>query len=395
MGRTLTGLLLLLCATVCAANTSPLVDFGDPNAANLWNEFRQLAKGKRTEPLRIMQFGDSHTAGDYFTGRLRILMQNRFGDAGIGWLPPGAITNQRSAYFKAQNRGLWQLLDSKQPSQEGVFPLGGFYQITPKGGRMEFNAKDPLAAGRWQISAWTQASGTGVWRLTLASGEQQALRANADAKNPWNLSTLETRAPNLEHFALLAPRGSAIGGLALDRLTPGVTLDAIGTNGARGSQISRWDPHAMRRQMLWRNPQLIILAYGTNEAFDFKFSSAEFESELRDTVRQLRYYAPNAALLLLSAPTSAKPTPPNASAGCPQPLAMGLLGVLDVQKRIAREERTLYWDWTAFMGGPCGATRWANRTPPLMGKDLIHLSRDGYEASAEELFRALLANIHG
>ena len=36
-----------------------------------------------------MQIGDSHTANDSFSGRLRELFQARFGDAGRGVLPPG------------------------------------------------------------------------------------------------------------------------------------------------------------------------------------------------------------------------------------------------------------------------------------------------------------------
>ena len=36
-----------------------------------------------------MQIGDSHTANDSFSGRLRELFQARFGDAGRGVMPPG------------------------------------------------------------------------------------------------------------------------------------------------------------------------------------------------------------------------------------------------------------------------------------------------------------------
>ena len=42
-----------------------------------------------TAPVHIVQIGDSHTAGDRITGRLRAALQARFGDGGRGVLPPG------------------------------------------------------------------------------------------------------------------------------------------------------------------------------------------------------------------------------------------------------------------------------------------------------------------
>ena len=48
--------------------------------------------------------------------------------------------------------------------------------------------------------------------------------------------------------------------------------------------------------MQWRKPKLIILAYGTNEAFDLKFEPIEFAQTLRDNIRSLRFLAPGAAI---------------------------------------------------------------------------------------------------
>ena len=39
--------------------------------------------------MRILQIGDSHTANDSFSGRMRERLQARFGAAGRGWLPAG------------------------------------------------------------------------------------------------------------------------------------------------------------------------------------------------------------------------------------------------------------------------------------------------------------------
>ena len=48
--------------------------------------YRELAFNPN---VAILQIGDSHTANDSFSGRMRELFQARFGDAGRGVLPPG------------------------------------------------------------------------------------------------------------------------------------------------------------------------------------------------------------------------------------------------------------------------------------------------------------------
>lgn len=381
---------LILSPNTLAAE-GDLIDFGDANAPALWQQFRDLEAGKLRQALRLMQIGDSHTAGDYFTGQLRNRLQARYGNAGVGWIPPGNITNQRSAAFRLTSKGSWQLVDSKIATQTGIFPLGGLINVTQTNASAEFTAKDPVQEGRWLLHIWLQ--GKQPWRLRLSDGSKVHLSPKRDKFTPWSLLSVETHAQGLSAFALEAPAQAALGGLFLDRDKPGVTLDAMGINGAKGNVITRWDSQTLRKQMQWRKPKLIILAYGTNEAFDLKFDPIEFGHILQDNIRSLRFLAPGAAILIVGAPASAKNSPPNLLTSCPQGIASGLPQVVKVQKRVAQDEKTLFWDWAGYMGGICSAPNWAQRTPPLMGKDLIHLSKEGYESSADALFTAFQAKI--
>jgi hypothetical protein len=49
----------------------------------------QFEGGQSTGLLRVLHFGDSHTAADEWTGMIRHLLQSRFGDGGTGFLLPG------------------------------------------------------------------------------------------------------------------------------------------------------------------------------------------------------------------------------------------------------------------------------------------------------------------
>jgi lysophospholipase L1-like esterase len=387
---------LLITASVAPTNaknkSSPLLDYGDAKAAALWQQLGALEAGRRLEPVRIMQLGDSHTAGDYFSGQLRLRLQNHYGNAGIGWLTPGFILNQRSNQALLRNIGKWTLSDAKQRKHSGSFPLGGFFNASTGNAIIEIKTKEALAAGEWQLSIW-QHSGRTSWSMALPNGQLYKLPGQGDPKAAWRLSTQTLNGKNLSGLKLLAPGNAQLGGVILDRKAPGITLDALGNNGSVANVINRWDATTLRSQLQWRNPQLIILAYGTNEAFGPNIVPETYEAELRQAIRALRAAAPNAAILLMGAPSSAKSRPPHINGGCRIPLPPSLIKVQNSQRRIARQEKTLYWDWAAFMGGNCGAQLWLKQKPALMRPDLIHMSAEGYSASADALYLALLNEI--
>ena len=85
-----------LMLAICAGCGAPVAKPGDTAPASDRPDrcvrcFRRLMRSKpgRTWPGAHPPVGDSHTANDAFSGRMRRLMQARFGDAGRGMLPPG------------------------------------------------------------------------------------------------------------------------------------------------------------------------------------------------------------------------------------------------------------------------------------------------------------------
>jgi lysophospholipase L1-like esterase len=386
--RYLFGLFFFLFSSLTLADSRfvEIQDFKDPNAKALWQALHNLETGIRLEPVRIIQLGDSHTAGDYLTGRLRQQLQAKYGNAGIGWLTPGYVTNQRSDLATMRGLGKWQMSDSKLPKPGEHFPLGGLFNTSGGASIMDIKSKQDLASGSWQLSIWHKGSNT-PWKIALPSGKLYKLAPQDHSDGEWNLSNIAVNSTNAANIRLLAPNSGSLGGIALDRMSPGITLDTMGINGARASIINRWNEHTVEKQLIWRKPQLIILAYGTNEAFETDIS--DYANQLRNVVRLLKKSAPGAAILIVGAPASAKMRAPNARGGCRLPLPPNLTQVMNIQKRIAKQERTLYWDWSAIMGGKCGAAAWANSKPQLMRKDLIHFSAEGYVVTADALFKAL------
>ena len=131
-------------------------------------------------------------------------------------------------------------------------------------------------------------------------------------------------------------------------------------------------------------PDLVILAYGTNEAFDDKLDLALYQSQLEATLARLRQEMPKAAILLVGPPDSIKQ---RKAASCaarqPQPLA----SVIRIQRQAAQKYKALFWDWQAEMGGPCSIVAW--QASGLGRPDLVHLTAEGYRKSAAMLYAYL------
>ncbi|TOL42578.1 hypothetical protein CGH97_26100, partial [Vibrio parahaemolyticus] len=71
-----------------------------------------------------------------------------------------------------------------------------------------------------------------------------------------------------------------IGGWLVRSQKPGVMLSALGINGATLSMVDKWQPQ-WSETLAQLSPDMVILAYGTNEAFNDTLDLAAYEQNLR------------------------------------------------------------------------------------------------------------------
>src|SRR5580700_5361612 len=104
------------------------------NAAALVPFFEQLyrhQKGEMPGPLRILHYGDSHTAADEWTGDLRTRFQEKFGDGGSGYSFAGRPWNgyRREDVRSGSTRG-WHSDGLVGRTGDGAYGLGGVSMST-------------------------------------------------------------------------------------------------------------------------------------------------------------------------------------------------------------------------------------------------------------------------
>jgi hypothetical protein len=93
------------------------------------------ARGEIGRRLTILQLGDSHTAADFFTGRVRERLQAVFGTGGAGYIVPGVPhPGVRSALFKDEASDGWDYEALQKSTDFKRFYLSGFNAVAHRAG---------------------------------------------------------------------------------------------------------------------------------------------------------------------------------------------------------------------------------------------------------------------
>jgi lysophospholipase L1-like esterase len=340
-----------------------------------------LEQGQRDDHVRILWLGDSHTAADYLTDRVRRALQERFGSGGPGYVRVG-LANYRHAGLKATREGSWRIEPHPPPRRarqdDGVFGLGGLRAVGEASARahLELTGSDRQGTLRFEVlyDAAPRAS------LEVKLGEKRELVGASQGSPPIRRFTIEGEAASPLDLTV---QGGAVKvwGVVMERPEPGVVLDTAGIDGARIATALAWDKDAFVREVATRKPDLAVIAYGTNEAFDAG-GVAAYAGELTELVGRLRAARPGLECVIVAPPDAGTP-----DGGSPE-----RLGEIErVQRDAARALGCGFFSQRAFMGGAGSYWLWLRETPPLARPDRLHYSPKGYERLGEAFVNQLLA----
>ncbi len=223
--------------------------------------FEQLSHPPETGSLHILHYGDSHTASDDWANQLRQEFQGKFGAGGPGYTLPGHpfLGYRRFDSHGSNSRG-WYTGGIVTRKDDGIDGLGGIsltaespgetvtldvecqqlelhYLRQPGGGEIELSVDGaPIATvdtdGENEPAAYPYAATPGLHRYMVRT-----------------LSAAPVRL-----FGWVAQNQS------------GVTYETLGINGAQASLMLEWNASVLASELMSRDPALIVLAYGTNEA---------------------------------------------------------------------------------------------------------------------------------
>lgn len=345
-----------------------------------FDQLRQLEADPKAELVRVIQFGDSHTAADVFTGALRTLFQGKFGDGGAGFSFAGYPFAGYHIHGtkRAQSTGWLALGTHLNDIGDAMVGMGGVSLSTE-------------AAGNW-VSLDADATSLQVQYLIQPSGGSIEIRDNDTLIATVSTASSDTLAPDTaghfdtpvepgpHHFEVLTIDQAPVRLLGLSTENPsGVTYEAAGINGAEASLFLRWNEALQETLMLNANPALVVLSYGTNEAGDRNWTEESYAAMFQRIIERVRRAAPNASILVVGPPDRAL----RAGRRAWKPFA-GVDRIVAAQRSVCRQMHCAYWDQRSRMGGLGSMRDWVSIS--WAQPDHTHFTGEGYTELASALF---------
>lgn len=335
---------------------------------------------------RIVHYGDSHVAADMLTGALRYRLQSCFGDSGPGFVLPGkpwpwysraGVISRASSGWQADGLAQASLVADARLGLSGISlstsRAGEWLSLTASGRYFDVYVLKQPAGGALDISL------DGVeWKRNVSLSSKTFKAEYVEIVAPEDsIHTIEIRTRSSGPIRFF--------GIAIEGDRAGVTYDALGINGARASRPMLWDWQLMSSNLERRDPDLIIVAYGSNEVTDSDLDLEDYSANFAKLLKRFREAAPRASILVLGPPDRA------VREGRRWKTARRMTALIDAQRRAALKAGAAFYDLFKAMGGPGSVDRWATLAQPLAQADRVHLTAAGYRLVANWINSELIS----
>lgn len=428
--------------------TDSIEDFGykseiiNANAiSNFYTKLKQL-ENKKDCKLRIVHIGDSHIQADLFSGKMRTLLQERFGNGGLGFTFPYNLAKTNGNYFikysastsfdcsrnvfadstkpvglsgismetKAKDFAIeLQVRDNQykfntikvvSPQNQKLIDLATasneikIESATPKVIYHKIKSGEALSiiADKYKVSINAIKKANGLYSNNIRAGK--VLKIPTNETEPKIVSRKEfmplTLNQNANSYSYYSPT-------ELDKIyilpaenSNNFTLNGIvlekntsgivySNIGVNGAKASDYNKFPLFfEQLKTLEADLVVISLGTNESFD-KLETQTYFERLNQMISTIKSKNPLVEILITTPPPSLwKRKYPNT------------LVEEYTQKIIenALTEKYAVWNMFDALGGLKNVNK--NYAKGLLSKDKVHYSKAGYEKQGTLFFEALL-----
>jgi len=347
--------------------------------------YASLLKGGVT---RVLHYGDSPTTADLITADARALLQKQFGDAGSGFVliaRPWAWYGHRGVEMDASH---WKIdVAGATELKDGLHGLGAASFRGSQGAVAHWRLKDNQHSSV-EIAYLAQPDGGSFSMeadgVVIGSADTDGEQAPGYASFPLP--------PGSKDFTLRVTRGSVrLYGADFRKAGAGVVYSSLGVNGANVTLLSHAlnGPH-WTAELRHYQPDLVVIAFGTNESGFPTFVNGTWGRELTAAVRRIQAAVPGVSILLMS-PMDRGERKQDGEIGT----VAAMPHLVDIESKVAAETGVAFFNTFQAMGGEGTMAKWYNGEPRLVGADFIHPMPAGARIVGELLCNALLEGYNG
>jgi lysophospholipase L1-like esterase len=343
----------------------------------------------KSEPMRVLHYGDSQLEGDRISAELREKFQTAFGGSGVGMVPAiqsvGAMTVVQSASRKLPTYFSYPMGEQLRNGRYGIMSqvahLNGSVQLTYRASTLEgvphsktYSKVTMVCSGKGK--ATLTANGTSM-PMTDPAGTNEGVKfLTATLPSPANKVSIGANG-NMEIFAVL-----------LDG-TNGIAVDNVPMRGCSGTVFAYVTDRKTLEPFFKRNKVgLLILQYGGNSVPYLKSEKRmrEYKESLIAQIELFKAMSPETKILFIG------PADMSANVKGKKETYPQLEPTISMIKDVCSETGVAFWNLYDAMGGHNSMIQWVKAG--LAGKDYVHFTRDGASEVADMLFNTFLMYYH-
>jgi lysophospholipase L1-like esterase len=329
----------------------------------------ELAKAKEGV-ARILHYGDSPTTADSITADMRSLLQERFGDAGHGFVliaKPWPWYGHRGVEVHGSG---WKIeAASQNRAKDGYHGLGGVSFTGSPGAVSRIHLETPHA--RVEVEFLRQPEG-GVFTVAardLQGGDVQVGEVDTRGEKEPGFAQLQLPEGGATDVVIAVKSGSVrLFGASFEKDSLGVIYNSLGVNGGQIQMVLRYyDRTQWAEQLQHQRPDLVILNYGTNESGFASYIDKLYGKELREVIARVKTALPGTPILIMS-PMDRGEKRSDGSIGTIATLPK----LVSIQREAAAETGCAFFNTFEAMGGEGTMGRWYTMQPRLVSADFMH-----------------------
>jgi len=366
----------------------------EPPLARFYRALEELRAGHDADgKVRVLAYGGSHTDADVYTQYLRTYLQERFGNGGHGFVHVARPWRwYRHVDYRVEGIKHW----ITEHAQRRKGRMDGFYGLLG----CSLSGSSKRAFGKIVPRGDTVSSEHEIYFLRQPKGG--SFKVLADGKI---IATVKTKADEASagYHRFVLPEGPheveikldgngevRLFGMTMERESPGVVVDTLGITGTRAANMLTWDREIWADNVAHRDPDLVMMFYGTNEAMDEDQPIGAYEDDLRAVLGRIQEAAPDASCLVMGPGDFPRRGADGVWVNRPR-----VDELIEVQRRVAIELGCGFWDTKAFMGGELSMPMWVAAQPPMAKPDHIHFTVRGYVRIGMALVDAMMVGFDG
>ncbi len=350
------------------------------------NKLLRIEQGSE-ERVRIAYYGDSMIDGDLIVQDLRMLLQDRFGGKGVGFVPIYSQSESGRETVKASRSGNWDKRDflKSNASQMGVsgdlfYPADSVATVNYASGYVKHSTKLPRPTLYYGTG-----NDTAMVHVT-ANDRQDTTFVKLNGTRTLNTITLSTTDLSKMRLSFTNAQAVPVYGVTFASDT-GVIIDNYSKRGNSGLPLVAMNTARLQAFNESLQYDLVILQFGANVLTRNSKNYDWYAQKMVEVAKVLKTSFPNAEILFLG----------TADRGTKQETTIstdpGVFTLAAAQQYAAWQSQSGFISLLHLMGGTNTMVTWNSHKPKLANDDYTHFSPLGSKEIAARLYEELMSRL--